>query len=222
MDKKATSHGTCGFVGLFPHIKPQTEIASLCTPSCRHTQTHTELGLAVNSAGNIICWGTAAGSLRRQNGRVGSLSQTQTTPNAQTRTLLAQRERLVVMFVAPPFSGSQTRGRRVTHAGWKEGAGLDPGSRGSDANATPAQFSRLSALASFSPLVPPPARIPVPPPRRCPGLSSPPHSAVFITKGCRFGAARWRSELSLWPQSSQFNMPPSPLVFPQQLPFLVL
>lgn len=42
---------------------------------------HAEFGLPVNSAGNIICWGTAAGSLERQNGRVGSLSQTQTTPH---------------------------------------------------------------------------------------------------------------------------------------------
>lgn len=55
MDKEASSCGTFNF-GLFPHIKPWTET---------HTHTHTEFGLPVNRAGNIICWGTAAGWLQR-------------------------------------------------------------------------------------------------------------------------------------------------------------
>lgn len=108
---------TCDF-GLFPHIMPQTEITSLCTTPRGHTHTHTESGLAVNSAGNIICWGTAAGSLHRQNGRVGSLSQTQTTPNTCTRFQgSTQRERLSPCLVCSPISASQSRsmlGRQVT------------------------------------------------------------------------------------------------------------
>lgn len=40
MDKEASSRGINDF-GLFPHIKPQSEIASSCTASCMHTHTHT-------------------------------------------------------------------------------------------------------------------------------------------------------------------------------------
>lgn len=84
--KRRLHAGTCDF-GSFPHIKLQTENLSVhaYTPlSLSHT--HTEFGPSVNSPGNIICKGTAAGSLERQNGRVGSLSQTQiqTAPHTLT------------------------------------------------------------------------------------------------------------------------------------------
>lgn len=105
MDKEASSRRTIAHFHILSHKLKLLLLVQ--PPACTytHTCTHAEFGLAVNSLGNIICWGTAAGSLHRQNGRVCSLSQTQTTPNTSTHILLqgsAQRERLSILFV-PPF-----------------------------------------------------------------------------------------------------------------------
>lgn len=172
-------------------------------PAGVRAHIHAAFGLTVNSAGNIICWGTAAGSLHRQNGRAGSLSQTQTTPNMQTHRLSGHRTAWAPLCdVSHPISGSQNKSmlgdRWPTLYGSRKERDLDggfnQGSRGSGSNVTSVQFSRLSASLSYSRSCLYPGGFGFSTTRRCPGLSSLSPSAVFITKRCWFGVARWSSE----------------------------